>query len=315
MRGSFAKAEPVKGRIVFMSNQFELTEHVPGTGGIPFAVEKNGIKRWYDPGSNDGTCLYENGKVKVLYKSLYWPTWSPDGKRLATVTAGNQGKNLTLVELDKGSMTKVKVKNYIMDISWFPDGQRIAFVGHDEGAGYKTPKNVFAYDIKTGEETQMTSFENPKETMLGLDVSPDGRKIIFDQGRGPGQEGDWWLYLLDVETKEITQLVKYGHSPKWSPDGKKIVYSGNYFDPKIQQERSEILIYDFETQQMTPVTYSDAVKTEPCWSPDGKQILFVQWEGEGKSLQVINVDGTNQRTVVPAQNYPGNDISNPDWAS
>ena len=307
-------ADVVEGRIVFMSRRFELTEHVLGTGGIPFAIEKNGIKRWYDPGSNDGTCLYEKRKVKALYKDFYWPRWSRDGKTVIAVTGKHNENEITLINMESFQLTKVKTPHYIKGPSWFPDNEKIAFISYDEQEKERTSRNIYIYDLKTGEETQMTFFEEIHESMNSVDVSSDGKKIVFDRSPGVGRDGDWWLYLLDIETKAVEKLVKYGAHARWSPDEKKVVYKGNYYEPRKQEERSEILIYDFETNEVKPVTYSETFKMDPCWSPDGKQILFVQAgggaDGYGKSLQVINVDGTNQREVVP----PTHDLSDPDWA-
>ncbi|MFN9575841.1 MAG: TolB family protein, partial [Gemmatimonadota bacterium] len=63
------------------------------------------------------------------------------------------------------------------------------------------------------------AFTTTKGTWISLDVSPDGARIVFDL------LGD--LYTLPIAGGKATRLTSgmgYDAQPRWSPDGKKVVF-------------------------------------------------------------------------------------------
>ena len=79
---------------------------------------------------------------------------------------------------------------------------------------------------KVEEMIEIKTVDDPESP----DFSPDGKKIVFAGLQGA--VGD--LFILDLETKQITNITKDNFAdsgPTWSPDGKYIVYvarvSGN----------------------------------------------------------------------------------------
>jgi TolB protein len=60
--------------------------------------------------------------------------------------------------------------------------------------------------------------------------SPDGKKVAFMSYR----DGDWEIYIVDVESEEVTRLtdqVGQDGLPTWSPDGKVIAFVSNRGGP------------------------------------------------------------------------------------
>ena len=63
------------------------------------------------------------------------------------------------------------------------------------------------------------AFDTDQATWLSLDVSPDGRTIVFEL------LGD--LYTLPIaggEAKRITSGLPFDSQPRYSPDGKRLVF-------------------------------------------------------------------------------------------
>src|SRR6267143_1005325 len=63
------------------------------------------------------------------------------------------------------------------------------------------------------------SFETTEATWMSLDVSPDGKTIVFEL------LGD--LYTLPVAGGTATRITSgpgFDSQPRWSPDGKRIVF-------------------------------------------------------------------------------------------
>jgi Tol biopolymer transport system component len=80
---------------------------------------------------------------------------------------------------------------------------------------------------------------------------------------------------------------KYIKTPRWSSDGKKIVF-------KCIKERIEsICIINADGTKFKEI-YSNRKVFNPSFSPDGEQIIFV----EGKEVYTIHIDGTNLKQLT-----------------
>ena len=136
-------------------------------------------------------------------------------------------------------------------------------------------------------------------TWISLDVSPDGNNIAFDL------LGD--LYLMPIsggKAIRITQGMAYDSHPKFSPDGKDILFisdrSGGYNAWILNLETKDTL-------QVTKGNNDDMQSAE--WTPDGNYIvaskgkrnlkLHLHHREGGTGVQLIK-EPDNLKTVEPA---------------
>src|SRR4029079_6784062 len=70
---------------------------------------------------------------------------------------------------------------------------------------------------------------------------------------------------------EVTSLA-------WSPDGRRLVYSG------IAQGVDDLYLYELDRGRITKLTDDRYADLQPSWSADGKSLLFVSDRGEGADL-------------------------------
>ncbi|MEO9943832.1 amidohydrolase family protein [Paraglaciecola sp.] len=100
-------------------------------------------------------------------------------------------------------------------------------------------------------------------TAMSVTVSPDGEWLAIDL-----QGSLWTLPSCGGEAKKITDSFDDAHQPRWSPDGKSLVYfafiDGGYDLWSIEPDGSN-------RKQLTWGPYDDR---EPVWSPDGTKIAF-----------------------------------------
>ncbi len=87
------------------------------------------------------------------------------------------------------------------------------------------------------------------------------------------RDGNLWI-LLNNEEKQITTTGKVFSKPKWSPDGKWLLYQNaapSEFPDK--EEQSEVWVYDIETKETKKIFYDGF---SPTWAPHKNVIAFNQ---------------------------------------
>src|SRR5690606_12744062 len=138
-----------------------------------------------------------------------------------------------------------------------------------DGGEKKGEKCQWNVDDPPGEE-QSIALTVESGTWMNLDVSPDGRTIVFDL------LGD--LYLLPIaggQAKPLTEGMAWDMQPRFSPDGKWVAFTS---DRGGGDNIWVIPIGSAETGaaggEPKPVTNEDfRLLSAPAWSPDGEYIV------------------------------------------
>jgi len=113
---------------------------------------------------------------------------------------------------------------------------------------------------------------------LSVDATKDGRLAIDLRGDiwiVPGGGGD---------ARQLTQNLKSVQRPRWSPDGKQLVYQA------IIDGQQGIWLYEFSTGGMRKLSTNSNLDFYPAWHPDGERILYSSdVRGAGFDLWEIDV--------------------------
>jgi len=111
--------------------------------------------------------------------------------------------------------------------------------------------------------SKLVRFTTDEATWLHLDVSPDGRQIVFSL------LGD--LYLLPIEggsARRITSGTGYDVQPRFSPDGQQIAFASD----RGGLENLWVAAAD-GTGARQVSSEKDSTVSAPAWSPDGQYLL------------------------------------------
>jgi len=104
-----------------------------------------------------------------------------------------------------------------------------------------------------------------EESCIEASWSDDERYLAFTRRKGP-QESVW---IVNRESGEVTPLIAdgapSGHSPSWSPDGRRVAY--------IESQRGRIRIVDLEGVEHFRLPAEDGLMGS--WSPDGKRMVYL----------------------------------------
>ena len=111
--------------------------------------------------------------------------------------------------------------------------------------------------------TRPVRFTTSEGTWLSVDVSPDGRSLVFDL------VGD--LYTLPIAGGTATRITSgqgFDAQPRWSPDGRQIVFTSD------RSGSDNIWIADADGKNPRQLTKAEKTQfVSPDWTPDGRYIV------------------------------------------
>ncbi|KOF03193.1 amidohydrolase [Roseivirga seohaensis subsp. aquiponti] len=130
-------------------------------------------------------------------------------------------------------------------------------------------------------------FDLTEGSWISLDVSPDGKTIVFDF------LGD--LYTIPISGGNATQITKgmqFDSQPRFSPDGKKVIFISD------ESGGENVWTYDFATDKKNQVTKGNSnAYQSPEWTPDGKYMIASKGGGSHK-LWLYHVEGGSGTALV-----------------
>jgi len=220
-----------------------------------------------------------------------YPTWSPDGRRIAFLRGRGARGQLYVVNADgSGLRNLMRIGSPAFSYShvvWSPDGRTIHFGRYlisTDGSGAR---------------------KLPYIPLIAV-WSPDGRQIAFVGNRatglpGPGaarSKADSEIYVMNADgsgTRRLTHNVGYDGEPAWSPDGRKIAFQSSR---RVGDSKAEIYVMNADGSGKRNLTRNPANDGSPSWSPDGRRIAFVSDRDGRPEAHVMNADGSGQRSLT-----------------
>ena len=196
-------------------------------------------------------------------------------------------------------------------IQWSPDGTKVSFVQRDDTGEHgelwyvdaaTREKKILASETKLSQLAPPLSKikdEREKERVTRYHVaaytwSPDSKHLLFDA------QGQLWYYSLDTGTAvQLTSSPDPSEDPKFSPDGKRLVYVRKhnlYVHPVSGEEGERSLTRDEKEKDKdkdrnkekedhilnggVDWVYAEelAVRSNYFWSPEGHEIIFLQMD-------------------------------------
>jgi hypothetical protein len=192
----------------------------------------------------------------------------------ATVRATYLGQ---VTEFDQPDRFAAKLTNHerLFD-PWFlapaisPDGNEMVYLSQRDGFSF----DLWLADARDGrvkrrlvESARDANVESLRYMNSGAAFSHDGRYLAFAAKAG-GQDA---LNIYDLQRGRVIKRLRFDLSgiisPSWSPDGRRIVFTG------LDGGLSDLFITDLNGRltRLTNDKYADLL---PSWSPDGRTIAF-----------------------------------------
>jgi TolB protein len=138
------------------------------------------------------------------------PMWNPKtGQQIVFVSDRGGAPQLYLMNSDGSNVTKLEMPDmgYVVDPSWSPNGQLLAFSWRRPSGNY----DLYVMDIATRQLVELTRDEGRNERPSW---APDGRHLVFASTR----TGMWEIWTMLADGTRARQLTATGEneSPDWS---------------------------------------------------------------------------------------------------
>lgn len=165
------------------------------------------------------------------------PAWSPDGSKIAftagtrfTVGMGKISTNIYVVNVDGTGFTQLTHGTAVNSSpAWSPDGKQIVFSSNRDGQYKVWTMNA---DGSNQRELPNTNIDKSSPFYNIRPIwSPDGSKILFSHARPCTNDYEIGIYVMNADGSNPRLLTDDPNScgvyssPKWSPDGTRIIAS------------------------------------------------------------------------------------------
>ena len=218
-----------------------------------------------------------------------WPRWSPDGTQIAFISnrKDEEQPQIHIIPSDGGEAHPLTdLKGEFGAFEWSPDGRQL----------------VCQFRKKDQEVIEREADEQKKK--LGV-VSRHITRVFFKlDGTGFLPKERWHLWTIDARTgkaRPLTDSEVYDEQePRWSPDGKEIVFWSNRSpDPDLDPDAIDLFVIPAGGGEPRKIETPVGPKEKPVFSPDGKWGAYLGREGRGEewrntSMWIVPADGSGE---------------------
>jgi dipeptidyl aminopeptidase/acylaminoacyl peptidase len=224
-------------------------------------------------------------------KSASAPTWSPDGRWIAFVSARGKDKdgkdarpNLWRIGVEGGEAEALTdEKGAVAAPRFSPDGRWIAFLRTDPKSDDEEKAEKEKRDVKVIGE----NLKRIRLAVVPVDKDAQGRRAVrvltpgemsVGNAEGPGEFG-------------------------WSPDSRRLAFDHQPTPYVDDWTKADVSVVEVESGRITPLAATAAAEGQPSFSPDGEWIALgvtavpPTWAGAAR-VHVVPARGGNPRPLA-----------------
>jgi Tol biopolymer transport system component len=263
-----------------------------GAGVAQFTVSVNGTVAYIPEEPRSLVLVDRDGRSRPATdekRNFHAPMFSPDGRRIATDFNSPDGRDVWILDVDAGLLSRATFDRDGHDATWMPDGRSLTYTSLPGGTvgifrtrpGSAEPAESLLVSpqlgytgLWKGDGTALVTVGNSLEPNSRLDIG-----IVGNGGNGP------------VEPLVATRFDE--QMPAVSADGRWLAFVSN------QSGQDEVYVRPLG-RDGDQVQVSLAGGIEPVWGPDGQELFYRSGAGGGSELMVASVE-TNPTFAVTSR--------------
>ncbi len=272
-----------------------------GTGIAQFDVASNGTVVYVPEDPRSLVLVDRSGAVRAAVSenhNYHSPRFSPDGQRVAVDFTSPDGRDVWLLRLSDGALTRTTFLRDGHDPTWSPDGRFVSFLSTRSGA-------LGIYRVRPGStEPAESLFASPQLGYTGVWLKDESALVTAGTTLEGGSRTDIGI-VRNGGRGPIDALVATRFEeqyPALSPDDRWLAFSSS------QSGREEVYVRRLDgTGEQVQVSLSGGA--EPVWGPNGRELFYRASNGSGVDLMMATVQVTPTFQVSSRQPlFPVSDI-------
>src|SRR5215208_2283009 len=176
------------------------------------------------------------------------------------------------------------------------------FPGKNGRIAYQDGYSLVIYTINPNGSAKQEVTKTSTGGDTALDYSPDGKKITYTDYEGFNGKGTE-IYTIKVDGSAKTKVTNNNRDdddPSYSPDGKRIVFSGEYRKLIFPWTYAapEIYTIGVNGKNRVRLTHNSTYDYYPDYSPNGRRIAFAGTGERSVSIYTIRAHGGGKTKVA-----------------
>jgi TolB protein len=232
-------------------------------------------------GGNVWTIGADGSRARLLIRGAYAPAWSPDGARIAFVSARTGDEEIYVARADGSGIARLtRLPGPDLSPAWSSDGRRIV---------WSRAAELWTMNASGASKRRLVRRAQPWHEHH----SPTwhGSRIVYSSTRVSAFNTE----LFQAPAKRLTftrgsdGTLGDDSMPDFSPDGRTIAFTSN------RDQQGEIYVMRAAGGGLKRLTRRAGDDWAPDFSPDGTQLAFTQLPG---TIWLMHADGSGLRRLT-----------------
>ncbi len=279
-------AMKITGNPVTIATGVSLT----GTGVAQFDVANNGTVVYVPEDPRSLVLVDRSGGIRGAIgqnHNYHSPRFSPDGSRVALDFTSPDGRDVWLLRLLDGTLTRTTFLKDGHDPTWTPDGQFVSFISTRSGT-------LGVYRVRPGSTAPAESlFASPQLGYTGVWLKDQSAIVTAGTGIEGGSRTDIGIVRNGgrgpIEPLVATRFEE--QYPAISPDNTWLAFASS------QSGREEVYVRRLDgTGEQVQISLAGGA--EPVWGPNGRELFYRASNGSGVDLVLARLQTTALLSVT-----------------
>jgi eukaryotic-like serine/threonine-protein kinase len=285
-----ARFDTRRHRLLDEPLQFATGISTPVSGNTQLAVADNGTVAYVPEEARSLLLVDRQGRTRGATserRNFHAPAFSPDGRRISVDFTSADGRDVWLLDLADGRLSRATFDRDGHDATWTPDGRALTYISARSG-------NIGVYRTRPGQtEAPDSLFASSSISYTGVWL-PDGTALVTVAAALRTESRSDIAILRNSGRGPLDPIVATRFEethPALSPDGRWLAFSSD------QSGRSEVYLRRLDGEG-DAVQVSIAGGTEPVWNRNGRELFYRAGPGAGTDLTAAAISFTPYATVT-----------------
>jgi serine/threonine-protein kinase len=253
---------------------------IGGNNTEQFAVARNGTVVYIPEEPRSLVLLSRDGSIRSATaekRNFHAPMYSPDGRRIVVDFNGAEGRDVWVLTLDDGLLSRATFDRDGHDAVWMPDGRTLSYTSLRDG-------QLTLMRTKPGESQAPEVLLSSRQLGYGGVWMPDASALItVANSRDAGSDLAW---VRGAGKGPIEPLLTSRFNegfPAVSPDGRWLAFVSS------ESGQNQVYVRSLTgTGDQAQISLNGG--TEPGWSRDGHELFYRTGAGAGSQFIAASLE-------------------------